>query len=75
MVKEEFTDIELHGGGGLNLMFIRDTQPSRKVDIYGYRGIFSLTFGFKDVQEENPVYFNRRPGSRIVLPRLYPGSG
>ena len=50
VAKEEFKDIELRDGGGLNLMVIRDTQSSRKVDIYGYRGIFFLTFGFKDVQ-------------------------
>jgi hypothetical protein len=49
MVKEEFKDIELHDGGGLNLMVIRDTQKSRKIDIYGYGGLFFLTFGFKDV--------------------------
>jgi len=30
MVKEEFKDIELHDGGGLNLIFIRDTQSSRR---------------------------------------------
>ena len=48
MVKEEFKDIELHDGGGLNLMVIRDTQSSRKIDFYGYRGVFFLTFGFKD---------------------------
>jgi len=35
MVKEEFKDIELHDGGGLNLIVIRDTQSSRKIDIYG----------------------------------------
>jgi hypothetical protein len=33
MVKEEFKDIELHVGGGLNLMIIRDTQSSRKIDL------------------------------------------
>jgi hypothetical protein len=49
MVKEEFKDIELHDEGGLNFMVTRDTQKSRKIDIYGYRGIFFLTFGFKDV--------------------------
>jgi hypothetical protein len=48
MVKEEFKDIELHDGGGLNLMVIRDTQSSRKIDFHGYRGVFFLTFGFKD---------------------------
>jgi hypothetical protein len=32
MVKEEFNDIELHDGGGLNLMVTRDTQSSRKTD-------------------------------------------
>ena len=31
-------------------MVIRDTQSSRKVDINGYRGVFFLTFGFKDAQ-------------------------
>jgi hypothetical protein len=50
MVKEEFKDIELHDGGGLDLMVIRDTQSSRKIDFHGYRGVFFLTFGFKDVQ-------------------------
>jgi hypothetical protein len=48
MLKEEFKDIELHDGGGLNLMVIRDTQSSRKIDYRGYRGVFFLTFGFKD---------------------------
>jgi hypothetical protein len=48
MLKEEFKDIELHGGGGLNLIVIRDTQSSRKIDFHGYRGVFFLTFGFKD---------------------------
>jgi hypothetical protein len=48
MVKEEFKDIELHDEGGLNLMVIRDTQSSRKIDFHGYRGVFFLTFGFKD---------------------------
>jgi hypothetical protein len=48
MVKEEFKDIEFHDGGGLNLMVIRDTQSSRKIDFHGYRGVFFLTFGFKD---------------------------
>jgi hypothetical protein len=33
-------------------MVIRDTQSSRKVDIYGYRGVFFLTFGFKDARSE-----------------------
>ena len=50
MLKEEFENIEFHDGGGLNLMFIRDTQSSRKIDFRGYRGVFFLTFGFKDVQ-------------------------
>jgi len=49
MIKEEFKDIELHDGGGLNLMVMRDTQSSRKVDFHGCRGVFFLTFGFKDV--------------------------
>jgi hypothetical protein len=35
MVKEEFKNIELHDGGGLNLMIIRDTQSSRKIDFGG----------------------------------------
>jgi hypothetical protein len=35
MVKEEFKDIEVHDGDGLNLMIIRDTQSSRKIEIYG----------------------------------------
>jgi len=50
MVKEEFKDIELHDGGGLNLMVIRDTQSSRKIDFLGSGEYFFLTFGFKDVQ-------------------------
>jgi len=29
-------------------MVTRDTQKSRKIDIYGYGGLFFLTFGFKD---------------------------
>ena len=49
MVKEEFKDVAFHDGDGLNLMLIRDTQSSRKVDFHGYKGIFFLTFGFKDV--------------------------
>jgi len=49
MVKEEFKDIGLHDGGGLNLIAIQDTQSSGKTDLRGYRGIFFLTFGFKDV--------------------------
>jgi len=35
MVEEEFKDIELHDGDGLNLMVIRDTQKSRKIDLRG----------------------------------------
>jgi len=35
MVKEEFKDVGLHDGGGLNLMVIRDTQSSRKIDFRG----------------------------------------
>jgi len=35
MVKKEFKDIELHDGGGLNLIIIRDTQSSRKLDFHG----------------------------------------
>jgi len=35
VVKEEFKDIEIHDGGGLNLMVIQDTQSPRKIDIYG----------------------------------------
>jgi hypothetical protein len=35
MVKEEFKDIELHDGGGLNLMVVRDTQSSRIIDFCG----------------------------------------
>ena len=49
MVKKEFKDIKLHDGGGLNLMVIRDTQSSRKIDFHGYGGVFFLTLGFKDV--------------------------
>jgi len=48
MIKEEFKDVELHDGGGLNLMVTRDTQSSRKTDFCGHRGVFFLTFGFKD---------------------------
>ena len=35
IVKGEFKDIALHDGGGLNLMVIRDTQSSRKIDFCG----------------------------------------
>ena len=56
MLKEEFKDIELHDGGGLNLMVIRDTQSSRKIDIRGYRGVFFLTFGFKEVQQNRGLF-------------------
>jgi hypothetical protein len=35
MVKEEFKDIGLHDGGGLNLMVIRDTQSPRKTNFRG----------------------------------------
>jgi hypothetical protein len=49
MVKGKFKDIGLHYRGGLNLIVIRDTQSSRKIDFRGYRGVFFLTFGFKDV--------------------------
>jgi hypothetical protein len=52
MVKEEFKDIELQDGGGLNLTVVRDTQSSRKIDFRGYRVVFFLTFGFKEVQED-----------------------
>jgi len=52
IAKKEFKDIELHDGGGLNLIVIRDTQSSRKIDVYGERGVFFLTFGFKDVQRD-----------------------
>jgi len=58
MVKEEFKDIELHDGGGLNLMVIRDTQSSRKIDFLGSGEYFFLTFGFKDVQRLFVVIFN-----------------
>ena len=51
MVKEEFKDVELHDGGGLNLMVIRGTQSSRIIDSPGYREVFFLTVGFKDVQK------------------------
>ena len=47
MVKEEFKDIELHDGGGLNLMVIRDTQSSRKIDFLGSGEIFFLDFWFQ----------------------------
>jgi len=53
MVKGEFKDIELHDGGGLNLMVIRDTQSSRKIDFLGSGEYFFLTSGFKDVQLGN----------------------
>jgi len=48
-VKEEFKGIEIQDGGGLNLMVIRDTQASRKIDCHGLGRAFFLTFGFKDV--------------------------
>jgi hypothetical protein len=47
VVKEEFKDIEIHDGGGLNLMVIRDTQSSRKIDFPGYRGSIFLDFWFQ----------------------------
>ena len=50
MLKEEFKDIGLHRGSGLDLMVIGDTQSSRIINSHGYRGIFFLTIGFKDVQ-------------------------
>ena len=34
------------------MVIIRDTQSSRKIDFSGSRGVFFLTFGFKDVQSE-----------------------
>ncbi len=49
MVKEEFKDIELNDGGGLNFMVTPDTQTSRKIFPYAHRYQFFLTFGFKDV--------------------------
>ncbi len=30
-------------------MVMRDTQSSRTIDFHGWRGVFFLTFGFKDV--------------------------
>ena len=47
IVREEFKDIESHDRAGLNLIVIRDTQTSRN-DTSGCRGLFILTFGFKD---------------------------
>ena len=47
MVKEEFKDIGLHDGGGLNLIVIRDTQSSRKIDLSGLRGIIFLDLWFQ----------------------------
>jgi len=41
MVKEGFRDIEIHDGGGPNLIVIRDTQSSRKIDFPGQGGYFS----------------------------------
>jgi len=41
MVKEEFKDIGLHDRGGLNLIVIRDTQSSRKIDFMGIGEYFS----------------------------------
>jgi hypothetical protein len=35
MVKEEFKGIEIHDRGSLNLVVIRDTQSSRKIDFRG----------------------------------------
>ena len=46
MGKEGFKDVVLHDGGGLNLIVTRDTQSPRKTDLG--RGVFFLTFGFKD---------------------------
>ena len=47
MVKEEFKDIELHDGGSLNLMVIRDTQSSRIIDFRGYTGSIFLDLWFQ----------------------------
>jgi len=47
---KEFTDIEIHNRGGLNLTVIRDTQPSRRLISVGGGRVFFLTVGFKDVQ-------------------------
>jgi hypothetical protein len=47
VVKEEFKDIELHDGGGLNFMVIRDTQSPRRIDFRGYRGIVFLDYWFQ----------------------------
>jgi len=46
MVKEEFKDIELRDGGGLNLIAVRDTQSSGKIDFVGIGSIF-LDFQFQ----------------------------
>jgi len=35
MVKDEFTNIELHIGGSLNLKVIQDTPSSRKMELSG----------------------------------------
>jgi hypothetical protein len=69
-IKEEFKDIEIHDGGGLNLIVIRDTQSSRKIDFHGCRGIFFLTFGFKDVscsRRESPVICLRKNTRSLPL--------
>ena len=47
VVKEGFKDIELHDGGGLNLIGFRDTQSSRRIDFHGYRGDIFLDFWFQ----------------------------
>jgi len=47
MVKKEFKNIELNGGGDLNLMLIRDTQSSGKGYSHGYRRVFFLDFWFQ----------------------------
>jgi len=41
MVKEEFKDIEIRDGVGLNLMVTRDTHSSRKIDFMGRGEYFS----------------------------------
>lgn len=58
--KKEFKDIEIHDGGGLNLMVIRDTQSSRNVDFYGWRRVFLLTFSFKDLFSLSSIYHGYR---------------
>jgi hypothetical protein len=58
VVKEGFKDIELHDGGGLNLIRLHGIPKSQeKLISMGIGGLFFLTFGFKDVQFDDIELF------------------